>query len=93
MVSSIVLINCERNKINSVAEQLTALKGITEVFSVAGRYDLIAIVRVPHNDALAELVTNHMLQVDGISASETMMAFKVHSKHDLERMFEIGVEG
>ena len=66
MVSSIVLINCERDKINSVAEQLTALKGITEVFSIAGRYDLVAVLRVPDNEALADLVTSQMLQVNGI---------------------------
>ncbi|MFN8445209.1 MAG: Lrp/AsnC ligand binding domain-containing protein [Caldilineaceae bacterium] len=93
MVSSIVLINCERDKINSVAEQLTALKGITEVFSIAGRYDLVAVLRVPDNEALADLVTSQMLQVNGIVHSETLIAFKVYSRHDLERMFEIGVEG
>ena len=93
MVSSIVLINCERDKINSVAEQLTALKGITEVFSIAGRYDLVAVLRVANNKALADLVTTQMLKVNGITDSETLIAFKVYSKHDLERMFEIGVEG
>ena len=93
MVSSIVLINCERDKINSVAEQLTALKGITEVFSIAGRYDLVAVLRVANNEALAYLVTTQMLKVSGITDSETLIAFKVYSKHDLERMFEIGVEG
>lgn len=93
MVSSIVLINCERDKINDVAEQLTALKGITEVFSIAGRYDLVAVLRVPDNEALADLVTKQMLQVNGITHSETLIAFKVYSRHDLERMFEIGVEG
>mgnify|MGYP001457224525 FL=1 len=93
MVSSIVLINCERDKINSVAEQLTALKGITEVFSIAGRYDLVAVLRVANNEALADLVTTQMLKVNGITDSETLIAFKVYSKHDLERMFEIGVEG
>jgi len=93
MVSSIVLINCERDKINSVAEQLTALKGITEVFSIAGRYDLVAVLRVANNEALADLVTTQMLKVSGITDSETLIAFKVYSKHDLERMFEIGVEG
>lgn len=93
MVSSIVLINCERDKINDVAEQLTALKGITEVFSIAGRYDLVAVLRVPDNEALADLVTMQMLQVNGITHSETLIAFKVYSRHDLERMFEIGVEG
>lgn len=93
MVSSIVLLNVERDRINGIAEQLTQLKGITEVFSVAGRYDLVAVLRVPNNEALADLVTSQMLQVDGITHSETLIAFKVFSRHDLETMFSIGFEG
>ncbi len=92
MVSAIVLLSTERDKIKQVAEQLTDLKGISEVFSVAGHYDLVAILRVPHNEALADLVTDKMLKVEGIVASETMMAFKVYSRHDLEAMFSIGFE-
>lgn len=92
MVSAIVLLNVQRNQINSVAEQLTQLKGITEVFSVAGRYDLVAVLRVMDNDSLADLVTNQMLQVDGITHSETLIAFRVFSRHDLEAMFSIGFE-
>jgi len=93
MVSAVVLLKCERNKINAVAETLADIKGISEVFSVAGRYDLVAILRVRTNEALANLVTNEMLQVDGILDSETLIAFKVFSRHDLESMFEIGFEG
>ena len=92
MVSAVVLITCERNQIVRVAEQLAEIDGISEVFSVAGRYDLVAIVRVPNNAALADLVTARMLQVDGIVDSETLISFKVYSKHDLESMFEIGFE-
>lgn len=92
MVSSIVLLNVERNQINAVAEELTQLKGITEVFSVAGRYDLIAVLRVPNNEALADLVTSQMLQVQGITHSETLIAFKVFSRHDLESMFSLGFD-
>lgn len=92
MVSAVVLITCERNQIVRVAEQLAEIDGISEVFSVAGRYDLVAIVRVANNAALADLVTTRMLQVDGILDSETLISFKVYSKHDLESMFEIGFE-
>lgn len=93
MVSAIVLLNVERNQINPVAEELTQLNGITEVFSVAGRYDLIAVLRVPNNEALADLVTSQMLQVQGITHSETLISFKVFSRHDLESMFSLGFEG
>ena len=92
MVSAIVLLNIERDLINQVAENLTSLSGISEVFSVAGQYDLVAILRVSNNEALAELVTSKMLQIDGITNSETLIAFKAFSKHDLESMFSIGME-
>ena len=90
MVSAIVLLNAARNKINAVAEKLAEMDGISDVFSVAGEYDLAAIIRVKDNDGLAELVTNRMLKIEGITKSETLIAFKVYSKHDLEAMFSIG---
>lgn len=92
MVSSVVLLKVERNKINEVAEALAGNEGISEVYSVAGRYDLVAIVRVKDNEGLAELVTEHMLQIDGILDSETLIAFRVFSRHDLASMFAIGLE-
>jgi len=92
MVSAIVLLNIERNQINRVADQLSAINGISEVFSVAGQYDLVAILRVATNNALADLVTSEMLQIEGITESETLIAFKAYSKHDLESMFSLGLE-
>ena len=92
MVTAIVLLTVERDKINPVAEKLADIDGITEVHSVAGRYDLVVIIRVKDNDRLAELVTDHIRQLDGIEKSETLIAFRVYSKHDLERMFSIGME-
>ena len=91
MVSAVVLLNTERGKINEVAGALAGMEGISEVYSVAGQYDLVAILRVPDNEALAELVTNKMLLVEGISDSETLIAFRVFSQHDLESMFSIGM--
>jgi DNA-binding Lrp family transcriptional regulator len=91
MVSAVVLLNTERGKINEVAGELAGMEGISEVHSVAGQYDLVAILRVADNDALAELVTNKMLHIQGISDSETLIAFRVFSQHDLESMFSIGM--
>lgn len=91
MVTSIILINAERNRINPVAEQLQAIAGISEVYSVSGKYDLIAIVRVKTNDDLANLVTKQMLAIDGIAKTETMLAFQAFSRHDLEAMFAVGM--
>jgi DNA-binding Lrp family transcriptional regulator len=91
MVSAVVLLNTGRGMINEVAGALADMDGISEVYSVAGQYDLVAILRVPDNEALAELVTNKMLHVEGISDSETLIAFRVFSQHDLESMFSIGM--
>lgn len=92
MVSGIVLLRTARGQINEVAQRLAELPGISEVFSVGGRYDLVAILRVADNEALAELVTEKMLQIEGIVDSETLIAFRVFSRHDLESMFSIGIE-
>ncbi len=92
MVSTVILLNVEPNKVNLVAEALVNIDGISEVFSVAGRYDLVAIVRVRSNEALAELVTEQMLAVPGITNSETLIAFKVFSDFDLENIFAVGME-
>jgi DNA-binding Lrp family transcriptional regulator len=81
----------ERGKINAVAESLAGIEGVSEVYSVGGRFDLVAIIRVKNNDALAELVTNQMHLIEGITDSETLIAFRVFSRHDLESMFSIGM--
>ncbi len=91
MVTALVLLTVSRDKVNTVAETLADMDGISEVYSVAGRYDLSVIIRAKDNEQLAELVTNHMLKVDGILTSETLVAFRVHSRHDLESMFSIGL--
>jgi DNA-binding Lrp family transcriptional regulator len=89
MVTGLVLLNVERDKVDSIAQRLSDLKGISEVYSVAGRYDLVVVIRTKDNDALAELVTGSMLKIEGIQKSETLITFKVYSKHDLESMFSI----
>jgi len=90
MISAIILMNIERHKINETAELLNEMTEISEVFSVSGRYDLIAIVRVQNIDDLSVLVTNHLLKIDGIEKTDTVLAYKTYSKHDLDAMFSIG---
>ncbi|MCB8986200.1 MAG: Lrp/AsnC ligand binding domain-containing protein [Ardenticatenaceae bacterium] len=92
MVSAVVLLNVEPGQVNEVGSRLAELKGISEVFSVGGRYDLVAIIRVKDNDTMAQLVTEKMHSVPGITNSETLIAFRVFSEHDLEAMFSIGLE-
>jgi DNA-binding Lrp family transcriptional regulator len=92
MVTAIVLINTKHGHINSVAEALVEMEGVSEVYSVGGRYDLVAVIRVRSNEQMADLVTNSMLKLPNIEKTETLIAFKAFSQHDLERMFSIGVE-
>ncbi len=89
MVTSIILINAERTHINDVAERLVEISSISEVYSVSGNYDLIAIVRVKSNDELSDLVTNKMKEIDGITRTESMLAFRAYSRHDLDAMFSL----
>jgi DNA-binding Lrp family transcriptional regulator len=89
MITSIVLINVERSKINETAEQIAGIAGISEVYSVTGSYDLVAIARVRTNDELSELITNNLVKIDSVTKTNTMMAFRAYSKHDLDAMFSI----
>ncbi len=92
MVTALVLLTVARNKVNDVAETLANMDGITEVYSVAGRYDLAVVIRVRDNEQMAELVTNHMLKLESITKTVTLIGFRAYSKHDLERMFSLGFE-
>lgn len=91
MVTAIVLIKAETSRIPDLANQIAETPGISEVFSVAGRYDLVAIVRVSKNDELAE-VSDKMRHLEGIVETETMIAFRAYSKHELEAGFELGLD-
>ena len=92
MVTAITLMNVERDKINEVAERMVEIQGVSEVYSIGGRYDLIAIIRVKHTDELAEVVTEHIRKLEGIQKTETMLAFRAYSRHALDEMFSIGME-
>jgi len=90
MVTAIVLITVERKKVKEAAQALHKLKGVSEVYSVAGQYDLVAIIRVKENEEIADLVTGEILKIEGIQITETLMAFASYSKYDLEHIFSIG---
>lgn len=90
MVTAIVLLNVARDRIHAVAETLADVPGVSEVYSVAGRWDLVAIIRVRSNDALAEVVTTRLRPLEGITSTETLIAFRAYSRHDLEAAFSLG---
>lgn len=90
MVAAVVLLNVVRDQINEVAETLADMEGISEVYSVSGRYDLVAMLRVRSNEQLADLVTAKMLKLKGIEHTETLIAFRAYSRYDLEAAFSLG---
>jgi DNA-binding Lrp family transcriptional regulator len=92
MVHALVLVQCAIDEIQEAAQALADIKGVTEVYSVAGEFDLVAIVRVAAHDDLARVIPEGIARVEGIERTETLIAFQVYSKHDLERLFAIGFE-
>ena len=91
-VHAVVLIQCDVDGIAAAAEAIADVDGVSEVYSVAGEFDLVAIVRVPAHDDLAKVIPGGIARVDGVARTETLIAFQVYSKHDLERMFSIGFD-
>jgi DNA-binding Lrp family transcriptional regulator len=90
MVTAVLLMKVERGRVNEVAETLADVQGITEVYSVAGRYDLVAVIRVRQTEEMADLVTKELVNVPGILDTETLTAFRAYSRHDLEAAFSLG---
>ena len=90
MVTALVMLNVERKHIQNVSQRLVDMKEGSEVYSVAGRYDLVAIVRVKNNAQIADTITGQFSGLEGITATETLIAFNTFSRHDLEHMFSIG---
>jgi len=92
MVTAFILIKAQRNRIQAAAQEILGLKGIAEVYSVAGAYDLVAVARVRENEELAKLVTEDLIGVGGIDETTTLIAFRQYSNYDLERMFQLGLK-
>ena len=90
MITAIVLIDCATDSIPEVAEALADLPGVSEVYSVAGSVDLIAIVRVKQFDEIAEVIAGGIDKTTGVLGTDTHIAFRAYSQHDLEAAFAIG---
>ena len=92
MITAIVLIHVEADRIPEVAEAIAALEGVSEVYSVTGDADLIAMVRVRHHEDLADVIADRLSKVGGIRRTETHIAFRTYSRHDLESAFSLGLD-
>lgn len=87
MITAVVLISAERGALPDLGEQLAAIPGVSEVYSVTGEFDFIAMVRAKAHDDLADIVTTKIAQTKGVARTHTHVAFRAYSRHDLETLF------
>ncbi|QCW51234.1 MULTISPECIES: Lrp/AsnC ligand binding domain-containing protein [Nocardioides] len=92
MITAIVFVKAEVDRIPEVAEAIASLEGVTEVYSVTGQIDLIVMVRVRHHDDVAAVVADRVNKVSGVRETETHIAFRAYSRHDLESAFSLGLD-
>jgi DNA-binding Lrp family transcriptional regulator len=92
MVTTIVLAVCNVHEIPETAQAVADIEEVSEVYSVAGDYDLVIMVRVRDHDDLARVVSEGIAKIPGIERTQTLVAFKVYSRHDVEALFSVGFE-
>jgi DNA-binding Lrp family transcriptional regulator len=90
VITAIVFIKTAVAQVNEVAQAIADLPAVTEVYSITGEFDLIALVRVRHHDELADVIPGGLNKVDGVLSTQTHMAFRTYSRHDLEAAFSLG---
>jgi DNA-binding Lrp family transcriptional regulator len=92
MITAIVFVKADVARIPEVAEQIAAIDGVSEVYSVTGQIDLITLVRVRSHDDVATVVADRLNKVSGVVSTETHIAFRAYSRHDLESAFALGLD-
>lgn len=91
MITAFVMMNAERERLSAIPDEILKIPAVTEVYSVAGDYDIIAIVRVKEAEDLAKTVTENFAKISGITKTKTQIAFACFSNYDLEHMFSVGM--
>src|ERR1700712_5746266 len=71
MITAIVFVKADVARIPEVAEAIAALYGVSEVYSVTGQIDLIALVRVRNHDDVASVVADRLNKVPGVTSTAT----------------------
>src|SRR5438477_10885540 len=93
MTNAVVLIEADRDTLSTLGGELAGIEGVAEAYSVTGEWDFVAIVRVPHHEQLADVVTGAIVALPGVARTQTLVAFEAYSRHDLEALFSIGGRG
>ena len=92
MITTIVLATCDIHRIPETAQAIADIADVSEVYSVAGDYDLVIMVRTRTHDDLARVVSEEIAKIEGVERTQTLVAFKVFSRHDVEALFSVGFE-
>jgi DNA-binding Lrp family transcriptional regulator len=92
MITTVVLATCDIHTVPETAQAIADLPEVSEVYSVAGDYDLVIMVRTRRHEDLASVVTEGIARVPGVERTQTLVAFKVFSRHDVESLFSLGLE-
>ena len=90
MIHAVVLIGAERAELATLGGELADIEGVAEAYSVTGEWDFVAILRLREHDDLAQVVTARIAALAGVQRTQTMVAFEVYSRHDLEALFSVG---
>ncbi len=93
MITAIVLVKADVGRIPEVGEAIALIEGVSEVYSITGEYDLVAMVRVREHEQLAGVIPGRLNKTPGVLSTETHIAFRTYSRHDLEAAFSIGLDG
>jgi DNA-binding Lrp family transcriptional regulator len=91
VITAIVLVKADIQRIPEVAQDIVQIPEVSEVYSVTGEFDLVAMVRVRAHDELADVIPGRLNKVKGVTATETHIAFRTYSRHDLEAAFSVGL--
>ncbi len=92
MVTAVVLVTTESERVAEAAQAMLKIEGVTEVYSVTGPYDLVVMVRIPDFERMAQIIPEKLAQVPGVARTETMVAFRTYSNYDLDRICSQGLE-
>ena len=91
MTTSIILINVKRSKLQTVSKSIKKIKGVTEVYTVAGEYDLVAMLRVKDITVFQKILTEQMTNIEGVTRTKTLIALDVASDVDMEKVFNVKI--
>ncbi|AWT34137.1 AsnC family transcriptional regulator [Deinococcus arenae] len=92
MVTAIVMVQAERQRVQETAEALAGVPSVREVYSVTGEWDIVAILKLTRYEDLDDVVTGHLRKVEGIARTQTMLAFRTYNDSLLDQGFGVGLD-